>query len=167
MDVQVHEAGSDDLALHVAHDGALGHRQPAADARDLAVLDQHVRGPVEIAAGVDDPPALQQNRPGGAHSLPPFAASASSARPPASRYNTAMRTATPFVTWSRMTLCGPSATRDSISTPRFMGPGCMMTRGCCARSSRSCVTPNTRKYSRSDGMKPFSMRSSCSRRMFN
>ena len=35
----------------------------------------------------------------------------------------AMRIATPLVTWSRMTLCGPSATSESISTPRFIGPG--------------------------------------------
>ena len=36
-----------------------------------------------------------------------------------------MRTASPFVTWSRMTLCGPSATSLSISTPRLIGPGCI------------------------------------------
>ena len=37
--------------------------------------------------------------------------------------STAMRTAMPFVTCSRMTDCGPSATALSISTPRFIGPG--------------------------------------------
>src|SRR5204862_426761 len=62
----------------------------------------------------------------------------------ADRYSTAIRTATPYVTWSRITLCGPSATRESISTPRFMGPGCMMVRGRGAFSRRSSVTPNTR-----------------------
>ena len=45
------------------------------------------------------------------------------ASPPASRYSTAMRTATPRATWSRMTARGPSATAGSISTPRLIGPG--------------------------------------------
>ena len=34
-----------------------------------------------------------------------------------------MRTATPLVTWSRMTEYGLSATSGEISTPRFTGPG--------------------------------------------
>jgi hypothetical protein len=37
----------------------------------------------------------------------------------------AMRTATPFVTCSTMTELDPSARLDSISMPRFIGPGCM------------------------------------------
>jgi len=43
------------------------------------------------------------------------------------KYNTAMRTATPFSTWWSMMEDGPSATSLSSSTPRLMGPGCMMT----------------------------------------
>ncbi len=39
----------------------------------------------------------------------------------------AMRMATPLVTCSRITDCEPSATRESISTPRFIGPGCITT----------------------------------------
>ena len=54
---------------------------------------------------------------------PRFAASARSGLPPESRYRTAIRTATPFVTWGSITERGPSATAESISTPRFMGPG--------------------------------------------
>ena len=38
---------------------------------------------------------------------------------------TAMRTATPISTCSRMTDCTPSATSESISMPRFIGPGCI------------------------------------------
>jgi hypothetical protein len=38
---------------------------------------------------------------------------------------TAIRTAMPNVTCGRITLRSPSATADSISTPRFIGPGCM------------------------------------------
>ena len=36
-----------------------------------------------------------------------------------------MRTATPLVTWSRITEWGPSATFEASSMPRLMGPGCM------------------------------------------
>ena len=39
--------------------------------------------------------------------------------------STAMRTATPISTCSRITDCAPSATLESISMPRFIGPGCM------------------------------------------
>ena len=39
-----------------------------------------------------------------------------------------MRTATPISTWSRMTLREWSAMVEAISTPRFMGPGCMIER---------------------------------------
>ena len=64
-----------------------------ADLLDRALRDQHVERRVEPLRGVDDPPALQQQP---AHD-------AASALPPRSRYSTAMRTATPFVTWSRIT----------------------------------------------------------------
>jgi hypothetical protein len=43
----------------------------------------------------------------------------------ASASKTAMRTATPISTCSRMSDCELSATSVSISTPRFIGPGCM------------------------------------------
>src|SRR5258708_32616811 len=43
-------------------------------------------------------------------------------RVPARRYRTAIRTATPFVTWSVITDCGPAATSAAISTPSFIGP---------------------------------------------
>jgi hypothetical protein len=36
-----------------------------------------------------------------------------------------MRTATPISTCSRISDCAPSATMESISTPRFIGPGCI------------------------------------------
>ena len=46
---------------------------------------------------------------------------------------------------------GPSATSDAISTPRFIGPGCMTSTSGFARRTRSAVMPKTLKYSRSDG----------------
>ena len=36
-----------------------------------------------------------------------------------------MRTATPLRTWSMITERGRSATSALISTPRFIGPGCI------------------------------------------
>src|SRR5213594_152683 len=147
MHVDVHESRRDDRAAHVAHRGSGRCAEARAHGGDAAVLDQHVRGLVQVAARVHHPAALEQQwcR---HQSVPPaagpFAASASSGLPPASRYSTAIRTATPFVTWSRITLCGPSATRESISTPRFIGPGCMTVSARGALASRSTVTPNTR-----------------------
>ena len=44
---------------------------------------------------------------------------------PAMMHITAMRTAMPKVTCGRITLCAPSTTAESISTPRLIGPGCM------------------------------------------
>jgi hypothetical protein len=62
-----------------------------------------------------------------------------------------MRTATPFSTWSRMTERSPSATSGAISSPRFMGPGCITMTSRLARLSSSRVRPNCREYSRSVG----------------
>ncbi len=58
-----------------------------------------------------------------------------------------MRTARPLVTWSRMTLWAPSASSLSISTPRLIGPGCMIRQSGFSRFPRSFVSPNSRMYS--------------------
>src|SRR5688572_9682102 len=55
--------------------------------------------------------------------------------------STAMRTATPLRTCSRMTDCGPSATSEEISMPRFMGCGCITMASGLATASRSGVSP--------------------------
>ena len=65
----------------------------------------------------------QCNAPHSAFRTPHFPYSCS---PPPSRYSTPMRTATPLVTWSRITERSPSATLEASSMPRLMGPGCMM-----------------------------------------
>src|SRR5207247_11064970 len=158
--------GSDNPVPHVPNLGAVGRPETGANRGDFPVLNEDVRDLVEAPARIDHAAALQEQRP--RHSGPPdrFAASASSGRPPASRYSTAVRTATPFVTWSRITLCGPSATRESISTPRFIGPGCMMVMGRATFSSRSAVTPKTRQYSLTLGTNPSSIRSNLSRSTF-
>ena len=54
---------------------------------------------------------------------------------------TAIRTAMPNVTWGRITECFPSATGESISTPRFIGPGCMTIASGLASASFSSVRP--------------------------
>ena len=96
-------------------------------ARSCRRISEHVADAVESLRRIEDPAALQHAAVASSLALrAPFAASASSGLPPASRYSTAMRIATPFVTWLRITLCGPSATSESISTPRFIGPGCRM-----------------------------------------
>src|SRR5690606_29204443 len=53
----------------------------------------------------------------------------------------AMRIATPISTCSVMIDPGMSATLLSISTPRFIGPGCMTIASGAARASRSGVRP--------------------------
>ncbi len=60
---------------------------------------------------------------------------------PAMMLITAIRTAMPNVTCGRITERSPSATAESISTPRFIGPGCMTMTSGFARASFSCVSP--------------------------
>ena len=54
---------------------------------------------------------------------------------------TAIRTAIPKVTCGRMTERGPSATAESISMPRFIGPGCITIASGFAAASFSGVRP--------------------------
>ncbi len=75
-----------------------------------------------------------------------------------------MRTATPISTCSRITLrSGSSATALSISTPRFIGPGCITSASGLARPSFSASRPKNRKNSRALGTGPARMRSRWSR----
>lgn len=63
----------------------------------------------------------------------------------------AMRTATPEATWSSTRAGIESATSWVISTPRFIGPGCMIT-VCGAKDSiRAAFKPQKREYSRNEG----------------
>ena len=75
-----------------------------------------------------------------------------------------MRTATPFVTWSVMTDCDPAATSAAISTPSFIGPGCMTSAPGFAVRRRAAVSPYRAAYSRSEGSSPASIRSRWMRR---
>ncbi len=93
---------------------------PRLASRIDAIGNQDVAGPVEIPGGIDDAGVGEQDRGGGrsawSHAFGRLRASASS---------TAIRTATPISTCSRISDCAPSATIESISTPRFIGPGCI------------------------------------------
>jgi hypothetical protein len=86
---------------------------PAID----AVGDDDVPDVVDAGRRVDDPPPSNTNR---------VLTAASPFPPPSSRNSSAILTAMPFVTCSSITERGRSATSESISTPRFIGPGCMM-----------------------------------------
>lgn len=60
---------------------------------------------------------------------------------PANKYRTAIRTATPFSTCSRIMDWLESATSLSSSTPLLMGPGCIMTTSFLRLSSNSRWIP--------------------------
>ena len=102
----VDEAGRDQLAAAVDHVGAFRHAG-GADAllgfADDAVGDQQVADDVEIARRIDDPGVGEQDRAAVRqhHAFGRLRDSASS---------TAMRTATPISTCSRISDCAPSAT---------------------------------------------------------
>ena len=59
----------------------------------------------------------------------------------------AILTATPFSTWSRITLSLPSAISEDISTPLLIGPGCMTRTSSFALASRSEFNPKNLAYS--------------------
>ena len=124
-------------------------RVRAAAARSGSPVRVLVHGAVTAGRRVDRPAAQRQpvrdlahaparRRPRAAHAP---GSGRAEARAPASRYSRAIRTATPFVTCSVMTDRGSTATSAAISTPSFMGPGCMTTTSGDAARSRSRVSP--------------------------
>ena len=62
-----------------------------------------------------------------------------------------MRTTIPLVTCCKITDCFESATSESISTPRLIGPGCMMIASGFSHLTRSLLRPNMLVYSPSEG----------------
>ena len=71
--------------------------------------------------------------------------------PPSSRYSTAIRTLTPLATCSTIVDRAESATSAAISTPRFIGPGCMTMACSGSRAIRAPSSPYRRLYSRTLG----------------
>src|SRR5207249_3008434 len=133
-----------DLARGVDHAGPFGRRQRDSGVADHAVDDEDVLRRIERARRIEHPAAADQHRAATPredrrrhrrHAGDP-------PRLPARRNSTAMRTATPFVTWSRITEYGPSATSGDSSMPRLTGPGCMInTSGRAWTASFSSVRP--------------------------
>src|SRR5262249_15737313 len=74
-----------------------------------------------------------------------------SREPLSNRYNTAIRTETPFVTCSTIVDLGESATSAAISTPLFIGPGCITMAWSGRRAILSPSRPYLRLYSRTLG----------------
>ena len=121
LDGEIDEAGRHKSAAAVDDVGTLRHAGGADAALGVAhdaIGDQHVADDVEVARRIEDPGMGEQDRSavGQHHAFGRLRDRASS---------TAMRTATPISTCSRIKDCGPSATIESISTPRFIGPGCI------------------------------------------
>src|SRR5262249_7202057 len=115
---------------------------------DASVLDQHVLRFDRPCDGIDQPATRQQQAPAHPRTPPrPRAGSATGSSPMASsallratsRYRSAIRTASPLVTWFMMTEYGPSATALEISSPRFGGPGWRMITSGFARRTISSV----------------------------
>ncbi|KAJ8136901.1 hypothetical protein OY671_009886, partial [Metschnikowia pulcherrima] len=127
------EAGGVDAAVG----GEIGRH--LADGADAARGEGEVTDSVQAGSGVDQTAVRDQD----------FHASF-----PAMMPITAMRTAMPKVTCGRMTLCLPSATADSISTPRLIGPGCITMASDLARASLASVRPNSLKNSPESGSMP-------------
>src|SRR5215470_1338731 len=121
---EVDEAGRDDEARSVEH--ALRLEPP----RGRANADDAPTGNVEIGRAGDAVPRVNE----------PAVLDVELHAPPRIDI-TAIRTAMPNVTCGRITECGPSATDESISIPRFIGPGCITIASGLATASLSGVNP--------------------------
>ena len=102
------------------------HTRPGTELLDDALVDEHA------ADGVRSRRRVQKAR---------IEDLEAHARPPARRCSTASRTATPISTCCVITERAPSAIELSISTPRFIGPGCITMASSLASASRSAVSP--------------------------
>ena len=117
-DLHVDKAGQNRHALAVMGFYAAWRFRLFADGEDFAILDNQIAGLVEAIGRVNQAGIGES----AIHSASPVLFGRLAAR----ASSTAIRTATPISTWSRMRLrSGSSATALSISTPRFIGPGCI------------------------------------------
>ena len=121
----VDEPGSDHEPACVDDAARMPAGRRHADGRDLAGGDVHRRLAVDPVRGIDQAAVGDFQF----HRLL------------AIMLITAMRTAMPNVTCGRITARSLSATAESISTPRFIGPGCITIASGLASASLSCVRP--------------------------
>jgi hypothetical protein len=112
--VQVHKTRSHPTILRVNLERARGGRNPLGDVGNAPVAYQHVGDSGRRRAHYLSLAQYVH------HDV------FSSGVPVTVKYSAAMRIGTPLLTWRSMTAAGESATAESISTPRFIGPGCMM-----------------------------------------
>src|SRR4029079_12232078 len=155
MDVEVDEPGGHDATAGVQRDVSIDGR---TNVDDPAVLDRHVGA---LLARLVEHRATVNRQPAHAASPP------RSAPEPSRRKSTAMRTATPLVTWSRITEPGNSPGSATISTPRFIGPGCITSACAGSRPARRVVSPYIVEYSRRLGSSASSIRSRCTRNRYS
>ena len=140
MDVEVDEARGDHDAALVDPFGLTGV-EPGHGLED-PVLDDDLAWPLAARGRVDEPRSgdLEVGH-DGADLRPHRRQRAHAGRTPASRYSSAIRTATPFRTCSSISDWVPAATSGAISTPSFIGPGWRTTASGRARARRSRVNP--------------------------
>ena len=126
----VDESGTDDEPCGVEHAVGVPAGGSLAKRRHLPRGDVQRGGAIHAVPRIDHAPVSYFDL----HpikALPQF---------PARMLITAIRTAMPKVT-CRITECLPSATAESISTPRFIGPGCMTIASGLASFNFSTVSP--------------------------
>ncbi len=134
-DTAIDEARGEDLAAAIDDFHAVGQtvaEELRSEIGDHAVFDEQIALLVIPAGGVDQPPVDEV---GAAPERPPVRGN-SFGRSRESASRTALRTATPIATCSRMRLRAMSpAPALSIATPRFVGPG-----GTTRRSDSACAS---------------------------
>ena len=122
---QIDQPWADHQPAGIDHPLGNKARRRRIDRDDASVVQMKMSDAIEPCGSIDEVPIADRDL----H------------RPPARMLITAMRTAIPKVTCLRITDCGPSATADSISTPRFIGPGCITIASGLASASFSAVRP--------------------------
>ena len=132
---KIDESGADDEARRIHAPLRAEAFWRVADRNHFAGVDVDRCDAVDIIAGVDQAPAADLDLHVACILESP------SVQLPARMLITAMRTAMPNVTCGRITLRSPSATAESISTPRFIGPGCITIASGLASASLSNVNP--------------------------
>ena len=116
---QIDQAGGHHHAFGINHHGPFGRSvDTGAEGGNHTVLKGNC-AVFGLAAGRINQSGIADQNGFRVHRQPPFGKWAASAS------RIAMRTATPISTCSRISDCAPSAISEAISTPRFIGPGCI------------------------------------------
>ena len=106
--------------------GSIRSSEIRSNLGDPPIDNQHVKPFIKPGSRINHTPAMDQDA---AHEPPRI-----------SRKSTAIRTARPAETCASIRLCGPCATSTAISTPSFIGPGCITIASGDANATRSAVS---------------------------